>query len=322
MKIIGFLKKITLMALCACMITGYAEAATLSDGQEIKLWPGKAPGSENVTFHNKVIERSKDPTVHDRAMVTIDVPHMVARVPKNPNGTAVIICPGGGYARVVIDKEGDEVARWLNEIGVTAFILRYRLPQDAHVNREDVSLEDGQRAIRIIRAHAKEWGLNADKIGVMGFSAGGHAASFLSTCYGRDVYKPVDDMDKLFARPDFTVLGYPVISMLDQYAHEGTKKRMLGKTPTKEQMEKYSTELYINKNTPPAFIFCAENDDVVPPVNSVRYFENLRSCGVPSELHVYTDGKHGFGIGSQLKTSAKYWSKACEAWLRDMEFIN
>jgi len=317
-----FFKKLFIAVACLFMVSGVASAAPLADGQEINLWPGKAPGSENVNFHNEVIERSKNPSKHDRAMVHIDRPHMVVRLPKNPNGTAIIIGPGGGYARVVIDKEGDDIANWLKSLGVTVFILRYRLPDDNHnKNREDVALEDGQRAVRIVRAHAKEWGLNEHKIGIMGFSAGGHMASSVSVFYNRKVYEPVDAADKLSARPDFSVLGYPVISMLDEYAHNGTKKRLFHGKPSQAQMEKYSTELHIDKNTPPAFVFCAKDDDVVPAINSVRYAEKLRSFGIPMELHVYTYGGHGFGIGTKLKTGAREWSKACEAWLRDMKFI-
>ena len=321
----NFLKKVALTCACLVAVGNAACAASLTDGQEIKLWPGKAPGSENVNFHNEVIERSKDPNVHDRAMVHIDVPHMVVSLPKNPNGTAVIVGPGGGYSRVVIDKEGTGVAKWLNENGITVFILRYRLPADPHnQNREDVALEDGQRAVRIVRAHAKEWGVNENKIGIAGFSAGGHMAASVSTCYTRNVYKPVDAMDKISARPDFSILGYPVISMLDEYAHNGTKKRLFGENvkPTQAQMEKYSMELFVNKNTPPAFVFCAADDDVVPAINSIRYAEALRACGVPAELHVYTYGRHGFGIGAKLHTAAKDWSKDCTNWLRDMKYID
>lgn len=320
----NFLKRLALTCTFMLIMGSAAFAAGLTDGQEIKLWPGKAPGSENVGFHNEVVERSKDPAKHDRAMVHIDVPHMVVSLPKNPNGTAVIVGPGGGYARVVIDKEGADIAKWLNDIGITVFILRYRLPEDPHnTNRMDVALEDGQRAVRIVRAHAKEWGIHPNKIGVAGFSAGGHMAASVSTCYNRKVYAPVDAIDQESARPDFSILGYPVISMLDEYAHNGTKKRLFGKgvKPTQEQMEKYSMELQIDKSTPPAFVFCAKDDDVVPAINSVRYAEKLRSLDIPVELHVYTYGKHGFGIGANLKTAAKDWSKACTNWLRDMKFI-
>ena len=320
----SFLKKIAMMGALLFVMGNAAFAAGLTDGQEIKLWgERKAPGSENVNFHNEVIERSKDPAKHDRAMVHIDVPHMVVSLPKKPNGTAVIVGPGGGYARVVIDKEGADIAKWLNDIGITVFILRYRLPEDPHnKNRMDVALEDGQRAMRIVRAHAAEWGLNPNKIGIAGFSAGGHMAASVSTCYGRKVYAPDDAIDKVSARPDFSILGYPVISMLNEYAHTGTKKRLFGNVkPTQELMEKYSMELQIDKNTPPAFVFCARDDDVVPAINSVRYAEKLRSFGIPAELHVYTYGKHGFGIGANLKTGAKDWSKACTNWLRDMKFI-
>ena len=295
-----------------------ASAAALKNGETIELWPGKAPGSEHVAFHNTIKERSKDPAQHDRIMVNIDKPSMVAYVPKNPNGTALIVAPGGGYARVVLDKEGTEVADWLGPKGVTVFILRYRLPGDPHKNKADVSLEDSQRAVRLVREHAAEWNIDPQKIGIMGFSAGGHLATSLSTCFDRKVYQPVDAADQLSARPNYSIRGYPVVSMLPEYASKGTKKRMLGEAPSQKLMEKYSPELHVTENTPPAFLVCAADDNVVPPINSIRYFEALRAHGVQAELHIYREGGHGFGLGHKLTTSTKDWTQTCEGWLRDM----
>ena len=310
------------LLLSALGAAGAVQASPLQDGGQMNLWPGKAPGSEHVAFHNTVTERSEDPAHHDRIMTDIDVPTLIAHVPEHPNGTALIVGPGGGYARVVMDKESDEVADWLNPKGVTVFILRYRLPGDAHnKNREDVSLEDGQRAVRIVRAHAKEWNIDPEKIGIMGFSAGGHMAASVSTCYERKVYEPVDEQDKVSARPDFTILGYPVISMLPEYAHEGTKKRLLGLSPGRKAMETYSAELHVTAETPPAFVFCAADDNVVPPVNSVRYVSALRRYAIPAELHIYRTGGHGFGLGRSLQSSTRYWPSACENWLRDLGLI-
>ena len=298
-------------------------AAPLQDGETIHLWPGAAPGTEQVDFHNTVTERSEDTAHHDRIMTNIDVPHMIAHVPAQPNGTALIVGPGGGYARVVMDKESDEVADLLNPQGVTVFILRYRLPSNAHKNRQDVSLEDGQRAVRIVRAHAQEWGINPDKIGIMGFSAGGHMASSVSTNYNRKVYEPVDAQDQVSARPDFTVLGYPVISMLSQYCHGGTKKRLFGGLSVAKNLEeKYSSELHVTGQTPPAFIVCAADDPVVPPVNSVRYFQALREHGVSAELHVFREGGHGFGLGHSLTSSTSEWEHDLRGWRRVMGYIH
>ncbi len=303
-------------------VGGVAGAAPLQNGESMNLWPGAAPGSENVSFHNKVTERSEDPAHHDRIMTDIDVPHMIAHVPANPNGTALIVGPGGGYARVVMDKESDEMADLLNPEGVTVFILRYRLPSNMHKNRQDVSLEDGQRAVRIVRAHAKEWNIDPNKIGIMGFSAGGHMASSVSTNYDRKVYEPVDAQDQVSARPDFTVLGYPVISMLPEYCHEGTKKRLFGGLSVKKELEeKYSSELHVTAQTPPAFIVCAADDPVVPPVNSIRYFQALRKNGVQAELHVFREGGHGFGLGHKLDTSTSDWQHDLLGWMKDMGLI-
>ena len=302
---------------------GIVGAAPLQDGESIQMWPGdKAPGSEHVDFHNTITERSQDPAHHDRIMTNIDKPQLIAHVPANPNGTAIIVGPGGGYARGVMDKESDEVADWLNPKGVTVFILRYRLPSNMHKNRQDVSLEDGQRAMRIVRSHAKEWNIDPDKIGIMGFSAGGHMASSVSTNYDRQVYKLVDAQDKVSARPDFSILGYPVISMLPEYAHQGTKKRMFTNGQASQADEqKYSSELHVTDQTPPAFIVCAADDDVVPPINSIRYFQALRQHGIQAELHIYREGGHGFGLGHKLDTSTNDWTHDCEGWLRDLGLI-
>jgi len=302
-------------------VAGVAGAAPLQDGESIQMWLGSAPGSEDVSFHNKITERSQDPAQHDRMMTDIDVPELIAHVPAQPNGTALIVGPGGGYARVVMDKESDEVADWLNPQGVTVFILRYRLPSNEHKNRLDVSLEDGQRAMRIVRAHAKDWNIDPERIGIMGFSAGGHMASSVCTNYDRKVYEPVDDIDQVSARPNFSILGYPVISMLPQYAHTGTKKRLLGLNPSKTDEQKYSSELHVTAQTPPAFIFCAADDDVVPPINSIRYFRALRKQGVEAELHIFRHGGHGFGLGHKLTSSTRDWTHDCEGWLRDLGLI-
>ena len=312
------------VAICFAIVAAtmhFVDAAALANGQEMNLWPGAAPGSEKVSFHTKLTERSQDPQVHDRILEHIDVPTLTAYVPEKPNGTAIIVGPGGGYGRVCVDKESYEVADWLAPYGVTVFVLHYRLPSDPHENHLDVSLEDGQRAVRVVRAHAAEWGIDPARIGIMGFSAGGHMASITSTCYDRQVYHPVDAADQVSARPDFTILGYPVISMLPEYCHEGTKKRMMGLDAPKKTAEKYSSELQVTGSTPPAFIVCAEDDNVVPPINSIRYWQALQKHGIAAELHIYTEGGHGFGLGHKLTAHTNDWQHDCEGWLRDRGLI-
>ena len=315
-------------AICvaAGALSSTAFAAPLADGEVMNLWPGKAPGSENVTFDEVVVERSNEPSKkHDRAMMHIKTPTLTVRLPEHPNGTAVVIAPGGGYARVVIDKESEEYAEhWLNSAGVTAFILHYRMPSDPHnSNRTDVMLEDGQRAMRIVRAHAKEWGIDPNKIGIMGSSAGGHLASSINAEYDHEFYKHVDASDDVSAKPDFAILCYPVITMQDKWAHNGTKKRLLGMNPTQEEKDRYSSELYVTKNTSPSFIVLAEDDDVVPSMNGVLYFQALRANGVMnSEIHVFRRGGHGFGIERIADDNALgMWPKLATNWLQGIGML-
>ena len=315
-------------AICvaAGTLSSTAFAAPLTDGEVMNLWPGKAPGSENVTFDEVVVERSSDPNKkHDRAMMHIKTPTLTVRLPEHPNGTAVVIAPGGGYARVVIDKESEEYAEhWLNPAGVTAFILHYRMPSDPHnSNRTDVMLEDGQRAMRIVRAHAQEWGIDPNKIGIMGSSAGGHLASSINAEYDHEFYKHVDASDDVSAKPDFAILCYPVITMQDKWAHNGTKKRLLGMNPTQEEKDRYSSELYVTKNTSPSFIVLAEDDDVVPSMNGVLYFQALRANGVMnSEIHVFRRGGHGFGIERIADDNALgMWPKLATNWLQGIGML-
>ena len=259
------------------------------------------------------------------ADVVITDTALTVRLPEHPNGTAVVIAPGGGYARVVIDKESEEYAEhWLNPAGVTAFILHYRMPSDPHnSNRTDVMLEDGQRAMRIVRAHAKEWGIDPNKIGIMGSSAGGHLASSINAEYDHEFYKHVDASDDVSAKPDFAILCYPVITMQDKWAHNGTKKRLLGMNPTQEEKDRYSSELYVTKNTSPSFIVLAEDDDVVPSMNGVLYFQALRANGVMnSEIHVFRRGGHGFGIERIADDNALgMWPKLATNWLQGIGML-
>ncbi len=299
-----------------------SEAAGLKNHQEINLWPGKAPGSEQVDFHNTVTERSKNPAKHDRVLTKIDTPTITAYLPDQPNGTAVIVAPGGGYGRIVLDKESGEFADWLNPLGVTVFLLHYRLPCDAHENAKDVPLEDGQRAVRLVRAHAAEWGLNPDKIGLMGCSAAGHLAAEVNAEFAKKVYAPVDTIDAVSARPDFTILGYPVITMEPAWASGGTKTNLVGKNPTAADIAAYSPEQHVTQQASPTFIFLANDDPVVPSMNGVLYYTALRKAGVAAELHVFRFGGHGFGIERiDSDNPLQDWPKLCAAWMKSIKMI-
>lgn len=285
-------KKILILNLALSIIT-YGK---LNTGDTFKLWENIAPGSEKVEITEEVLERSKVPEVRDRAAINIKIPTITAYVPEKPNGVGILVIPGGGYERVVLDKEADELSSWLNGEGITYFVLKYRLPKNNHKNKEIVPLQDAQRAMRIIRNHSKEWGIDNKKIGVMGFSAGGHVASTLANKYEEEVYKKLDAIDEISARPDFQILGYPVITMTDPYAHKGSRKYLLGENPDLNLIEKFSMEKNVHKNTPIAFIMHATDDKSVPVENSLKYYTSLKDYKIPVELHLYQDGGHGYSI--------------------------
>ncbi|MBF4471429.1 alpha/beta hydrolase fold domain-containing protein [Flavobacterium sp. HJJ] len=240
-------------------------------------------------------------------------PTLMPFLVKNDSGknAAVVICPGGGYTVLSIDKEGINIAKWFNSIGVSAFVLKYRLPSDDIMTDKTVApLQDAQEAIRTLRRNAVKWNLDISKIGIMGFSAGGHLASTASTHYLDKIY---DSKDDISARPDFSMLIYPVISMEDGITHNGSKESLLGKNASADLIAKYSNEKVVNENTPPAFLVHATDDHAVPVENSINYYLALKKNKVPAEMHLYQNGGHGFGLGT--KGTQTYWPAACKNWL-------
>ncbi len=277
----------------------------------IDIWNGKVPGAiQSDEFKQRV-----DTTagwVDKHSIVKPDLYFYPAPAEK-ATGTAVIICPGGGYSGLAIRHEGLQVAQWFNSLGITAFVLTYRQPDDAIMENKSIApMQDGQRAMRIVRRHAKEWGINPDKIGIMGFSAGGHVASTISTHYNEKVYEP-DDLTS--ARPDFSLLIYPVISMDSTITHMGSRVNLLGNNPTPEQVKHFSNELQVDAQTPPAFLVQSFDDDAVPVQNSILYALALRKYNIPSELHLYQSGGHGYGMGRSTNTEST-WTEACRNWLK------
>jgi acetyl esterase/lipase len=240
-------------------------------------------------------------------------PTLIPFLVENNSGknAAVIICPGGGYAVLAIDKEGINVAKWFNSIGISAFVLKYRLPSDAIMTDKTIGpLQDAQEAIRVLRRNAVKWNLDENRIGIIGFSAGGHLASTASTHYLDKVYENKDDVS---ARPDFSMLIYPVISMEDGITHNGSKESLLGKMPSADLIAKYSNEKAVNENTPPTFLVHATDDHAVPVENSINYYLALKKNKVSAEMHLYQNGGHGFGLGT-VETNF-FWSIACQNWL-------
>jgi acetyl esterase/lipase len=234
------------------------------------------------------------------------------------NGTAVIICPGGGYWINATVHEGSDVAKKFNEWGVTAFVLKYRIPNDATMQNKEIGpLQDAQQAIKIVREKAQEFGVDPSRVGIMGFSAGGHLASTASTHYEKSV---VDNIEKTNLRPDFTILVYPVISFQNSIGHIGSRDQLIGKNPSQQKIDQYSNELQVNEKTPPTFLVHASDDDGVSPENSVVYYQQLIKHKVPAELHLYQKGGHGFGMNNP--TTKDEWMERLKNWMKANKWIN
>ncbi|MHC0442494.1 prolyl oligopeptidase family serine peptidase [Flavobacterium sp. 3-210] len=281
----------------------------LSQKKEIPLWD-KIPDeiiskeySEEVDHKNELSEGVRKVTLPTLTVYLAD--------PEKSNGTSVVICPGGGYGMLAINKEGFKVAEWFNSLGINAFVLKYRLPSDLIMKNKTVApLQDAQEAVRLVRRNALKWKLNPNKIGIMGFSAGGHLASTLSTHYNDKVYMPSDTTS---AKPNFSILIYPVISMQEGVTHQGSKDNLLGKNASSELADKYSNEKKITTETPKTFLVHATDDKAVPVENSINYYLALKKEKVLSEMHLYENGGHGFGLG--VKGTNANWPKDCEKWL-------
>ena len=227
-------------------------------------------------------------------------------------GVGVLICPGGGYKILAIDHEGYQVAEWLNSLGISAFVLKYRLPNDRIMKDKTIGpLQDAQKALRMLRKNASQWKLNPNNIGVIGFSAGGHLAATLSTQYDRKVY-PNDPA--ISARPNFSILVYPVISMQEGLTHRGSKKSLLGPSPSETLVADFSNELQVNANTPPTLLIHSVDDKAVLIDNSLVYLEQLKTNKVPVELHAFSNGGHGYGLGKG--GSHDMWTQNAESWLK------
>ena len=236
---------------------------------------------------------------------------------KFATGQAVIICPGGGYGGLAYDLEGTDIARYLNAIGVAGVVLKYRLPStDSSVEPHKTPLLDATRAMRLVRSRAAQWNIDPARIGIMGFSAGGHLASTLGTHFDNGDATAADPVDRLSSRPDFMILMYPVISFVDAAAHTGSRKNLLGDAPPPDRVAYYSNELQVTSDTPPTFLVHASDDTAVPVDNALLMYKALRRARVPAELHVLSEGGHGFGLAldnvhvASWTTSMKLWLKA------------
>ena len=281
------------LAVLGCLLAG-----TIAAGAEPKielLWPQGAPGA--------------------KGNAPADKPTLIIYLPEKAkaNGCAVVICPGGGYGALAMDHEGHQIARWLNSFGVAGFILDYRHRGKGYGH--PAPLDDAQRAIRTVRARAAEWNVDPGRIGIMGFSAGGHLASSAGTHFDAGDPGSSDPIQRVGCRPDFLILCYPVIAFGEPYTHRGSQDNLLGKNPDPALVRKMSSEKQVTRQAPPTFLFLTDEDKGVPPENSIAFYRALNAAGVPAEMHIYEHGPHGVGLAAKIPGTCN-WPKQCEAWLR------
>lgn len=262
--------------------------------EPMPLWPNGAPGAQGSAEE--------------------DTPTLMAFIPaSNPTKTAMVIAPGGGYQHLSMIKEGADVAAWLNARGVAAFVVRYRLGMKYH---SPIELGDAQRAIRTVRANAAKYGIAPDHIGMWGFSAGGHLTASAGTMFDAGKADAADPIDRESSRPDFLVLAYPVITMLDPLAHKGSRLYLLGNAPTEAEEEAMSPELHVTAQTPPTFLFSTTDDHTVPVLNSVIFYTALVKAGVPAEMHIFQHGGHGSGL-APTNPQLEPWTELLIKWMRE-----
>lgn len=280
-----------------------SETATPQAAKEppvILLWPDGAPGAVGNEEQ-------------DKPSLTVWLP------PKEKaNGAAVVICPGGGYGFLAVDHEGKQVAEWFNALGVAAFMLKYRIAPRYH---HPAPKQDALRALRTVRARADEWGVDPKRIGIMGFSAGGHLASTAGTQFVAGDPNAPDPIERANSRPDFLILGYPVITFVEPWMHRGSRDNLLGKDPSPELAAQMSSERRVTPRTPPTFLFHTDADDGVPAENSVYFYLALRKAGVPAEIHIYEKGPHGVGL-APADPVLSTWADRLKDWLKGRGVLN
>jgi acetyl esterase/lipase len=281
------------LAACAGAQTT-SDPLPIADAQVIPLWSGPAPGAQGTA--------------------SADIPTITVWLPRTmlANTPAVIVCPGGSYINLALNHEGRQVASYLNSLGIAAFVLKYRLGPKYH---HPIELGDALRAVRTLRAHAADWRIDPARIGMMGFSAGGHLAMTASTHFDSGDPMAADSIDRMSSRPDFVVLGYPVISLVEAWTHPGSRRNLLGENPDPALARSLSGEQSVRKDTPPTFIFQTNADTTVPAENSAMYYLALRRAGIPAEMHIFENGPHGVGLANDDPALSE-WSKLLAGWLR------
>jgi acetyl esterase/lipase len=278
---------------------------------KLKVWPNGAPDSNGMTQPEEVIEGKR--------VRNVSVAEMYVYLPKIGvnTGAAVIVCPGGGYTIEAMDHEGYDMAAWLAGQGVAGIVLKYRLPYE----HDQIPLEDLQRAIRIVRQKAAEWGINPNKVGVAGSSAGGHLASTAGTHFDPGDPNAKDPIDQISCRPDFMLLLYPVITFRESFGHMGSRVNLIGAGHKWNMVEKYSNELQVTPETPPTFLVLADDDQTVPPRNSIEFYLALKKYNIPAEMHIFRNGGHGFGM-NRKNLPVDQWPALFVQWLKAMGITN
>ncbi|WP_166963091.1 alpha/beta hydrolase [Yeosuana marina] len=286
----------------------------LAQYEIVSLWDGVVPNSQ------KSDEEEIITNTDSKRISLVQNPTLEVYLPtkRNATGQAVIVCPGGGYHYLTYDFEGTDIAKWFNSKGIAAFVLKYRLPNSKSIKISyEAPLQDAQRAIRIVRSQAEKWNVNPNKIGIIGFSAGGHLASTLGTQFNTPNHFKETAIDTISARPDFIALIYPVVTMKLDYTHKGSRTNLLGENPSEDLVKQFSNELQVTKNTPPTFIVHAEDDHSVPVENSLQLYKALKDNGVITEMHLYPYGGHGFGLALG-QGRLEHWTDRLYEWLQSL----
>ncbi len=288
----------------------------ISQDAVIPLWPkDKIPNRINTS--EQEIRKTGDILIVSK----VQEPGIEVYLPSKSNATgeAMLIFPGGGYGILAYDWEGSDIAKFLNGKGIAGIVVKYRLPSDnSQKEKQYVPLIDAQRALRVVRGMAKEFNINPDRIGIIGFSAGGHLAASLGTHYNDTLYEAQDTYDRLSAKPDFMALGYPVITFGEPSTHMGSQVNLIGEEPNADLVTYFSIEKQVTEDTPPTFLFHATDDEAVPVENSLLFYKALKSKGVSATMHIYPEGGHGFSLATK-NTYLRGWTERMFEWINSLK---
>ncbi len=298
------IKKLIFIVLAAINVTSFAQNYTL------KVWPDGAPNDNGMKEPEEKYDGVRVRNVSEAEM------YVYLPSKETNTGAAVLICPGGGYVIEAMDHEGFDMAKWLASKGVAGIVLKYRLPY----KHDEIPSGDARRAMRIVRKNAAEWGINPEKIGIAGSSAGGHLASTVGTRFDLGNAASSDPVEKISCRPDFMLLLYPVITFREEFGHMGSRVNLIGEGNDWKKVAQYSNELHVSPQTPPTFLILADDDSAVPPRNSIEFYLALKENNVPAEMHIFKAGGHGFGMNKN-KLPVEQWPDLFYSWLKAQEII-